>query len=426
LAFAVLCAAAVSSGQEIDDAVVLEDLGFDSHLLSAARPAGLAGAYIAAGNDVHSIVYNPAGLSHLRRIETAMGFEYEKTRVENTFYGSSSGVDHTSTSLDHISLAYPFPTYRGSLVGAFGIYREYSAYLDIINRGLNTDTSTNDDYVLQQSGSIFSYNIGCAIDLSPTISAGIAFFLLDGTINALTQLSYEYLRLLEPEDIRQGFLLDDLEVDADGYGGRIGIQYFPHSKIRFGATVSSPVWISLEGNALQEETYYYDDGTGTFDRTNFAIDIDQKLPYRIDAGVCYTPADFLVACDASYADWSQSSINKVRLRDENLKPVQRKVVDIRIGVEYRLPQAPIWLRAGYAYLPYALNYLQADRIDGTKLTRASIDKERQLYSFGIGGLAGRVLSLDAAYQYISGERSIPTLDDARVQHRVLLSASYRF
>jgi long-subunit fatty acid transport protein len=215
-------------------------------------------------------------------------------------------------------------------------------------------------------------------------------------------------------------------VDTDGYGARIGIQYFPQSKLRFGATVSTPVWISLEGNALQEETYYYDNGMGDFYKTNFAIDMDLKLPYRIEAGACYTPADFLVACDVGYADWSQSSINKVRLRDENLNPVQRKVVDVRVGVEYSLPQAPIWLRAGYAYVPYALDHLQADRIDGSLLTKASIDKEKQIYSLGAGVLAGRVLTLDAAYQYISGERSIPTLEDARVQHRFLLSASYRF
>ncbi len=424
-----LAATSPSHGQEIDDAVTLEDLGFDSRLFSAARPAALAGAYIAAGNDAHSLVYNPAGLSQLRRIEAAMGFEYEKMSVENTFFGSPSEVDHTSTNLDYISIAYPFPTYRGSLVGALGIYREYSAYLDIINRGLNTafpNFTTYDDYVLQQSGSIFSYNIGCAIDLSPTVSTGATFFILDGTVNALTQLSYEFQGQLEPDDVRQGFLLDDLEVDADGYGGRIGIQYFPHQKIRFGATVCTPVWISLEGTAHGEETYYYEDGLGSFDSYDVHVDMDLRLPYRIDAGVCYTPGDFLIAGDVGYADWSQSSINKVRLRDEDLKPVQRQVVDIRIGVEYGLPQAPIWIRAGYAYIPYSLKYLQADRIEGTLLTKAAIDKERQIYSVGFGGLVGRVLSIDAAYQYINGERSIPTLEDARVQHRILLSASYQF
>jgi long-subunit fatty acid transport protein len=421
-----LAFATVAPCQEVDDAVELEDLGFDSRLFSAARPAALAGAYTAAGMDVHSLVYNPAGLSHLRRIETAMGFQYEKTRVENTFYGSPSDVDQTSTNLDYLSIAYPFPTYRGSLVGALGIYREYSSYLDLINRGSNTDTFTNDDYMLQQSGSIFSYNIGCALDLSPTLSIGATFFILDGTVNALTQWSYENQGPLGPDDVRRHFLLDDLEVDTDGYGGRIGLQYFPHNKFRFGAAMSTPVWINLSGGALSEETIYLANDLGSFESSNFVVDLDLRLPYRIDAGICYTPGDFLFAFDIGYADWSQSSINKVRLRDANLKPVQREIVDIRIGVEYSIPSAPVWTRAGYAYVPYSLSYLQADRIDGTKLTKASIDKEKQIYSFGIGGLIGRVLTLDAAYQYISGERSISSLEDARIQHRMLLSASYRF
>jgi len=424
-----LAVASVSSAQEIDSAVDLEDLGFDSHIFPAARPAALAGAYIGAGTDVNSLVYNPAGLSSLRRIETAIGFNYEKMRSENTFFGTASDIDHTSTSLDYVSIAYPFPTYRGSLVGAFGIYREYSAYLDIINRGKNTlfpDYPTYDDYMLQQSGSIFSYNAGLAIDLSPNLSVGATFFLLDGTINALTQFSHEYLGPLEPQEISQEFMLDDLKADVDGYGGRIGVLFFPFTQLRFGATLSTPVWITLDGGGTTDSTVYYDDGFGSFNRSRFALDLEMRLPYRLEGGVCYTPQNFLFALDVGYTDWSQSSYNKVRLRDANLNPVQREVVEVRFGVEYSLPRAPIWVRAGYAYIPYSLGYLQADRIYADMLTKASIDKERQLYSFGVGGLAGRVLSLDAAYQYISGERSIPTLEDKRVLHRILMSASYRF
>jgi long-subunit fatty acid transport protein len=420
----------ISPCQEIADAVELEDLGFDSRLFSAARPAALAGAYIAAGDDVHSLVYNPAGLTHLRRIETAMGFEYEKTLVESTFYGSTSDVDQTSTSLDYISIAYPFPTYRGSLVGAFGIYREYSGYLDLINRGANASTFTNDDYILQQSGSIFSYNFGCAIDLSPTLSVGVTLFFLDGTISSLTQWSYENQGPLAPGDVRQHFLLDDLEVDTDGYGGRIGVQYFPHRKIRFGVSMSSPVWITLTGNEIVEETIYKVSAPDSFTSGDFPFDLDVRLPYRFDMGLCFTPNNFLLAADFGYTDWRQSSINKTRLRNENLKPVQRETINIRIGVEYKLPHTPVQVRAGYAYTPYSTDYLQSDRINeeelNENLTKASIDKEKQIYSLGIGGLIGRVLSLDAAYQYISGERSIPTLKDARVQHRLLLSGSYRF
>ncbi|MFH1755527.1 MAG: hypothetical protein ABIA59_07465 [Candidatus Latescibacterota bacterium] len=424
-----LAMSTASPCQEIEDAVVVEDLGFDSRLLPAARPAALGGAYIAAGDDVHSMVYNPAGLSRLRRIETAIGFEYEKTRVDNTFFGTQAAVDQTSTNLDYLSIAYPFPSYRGSLVGAFGVYREYSAYLDVLNRGLNSTSNSVDDYMLQQSGSIFSYNFACAIDLSPTLAVGGTFSILDGTINALTQWSYEFQDAVLPPTIpREYFLLDDLEVDMDGYGGRVGVQYFPHRKLRFGMVMSTPVWINLAGEANTEETKYFDTGPGSFTRTNFAVDMDIRLPYRIEGGVCYTPHNFLLAFDIGYADWSQSSINQVRLRDDNLRAVQREVVDIHLGVEYALPQAPIWARAGYAYVPYSLSYLQADRIDGTGDTffKGKIDKERQIYSLGIGGLVGRVLALDATYQYRSGERSIATLEDVRVQHRMLLSASYRF
>ncbi len=426
LAAGILGMASFAFAQDVNEALDFEDLGFNSRLFSAARPAGLAGAYTTAGDDVHTLVYNPAGLSRVRRIEASVGFQYERNNVRNVFYGSTASVDHTSTNLDYASIAYPFPTYRGSLVGAFGVYREYSAYLDLINRGFNTATQTQDDFVLQQSGSIFSYNVGFGVDLSPTLSTGASFFILDGTVNALTQWSYQVIGPLNQGDIREHFLLDDLQVDVDGYGGRLGIQFSPHNKFRFGAALTTPIWINLEGDAFTEELLYLEDDPDEMYTDVALIDIDYRLPYRIDAGVSFTPEYFLISVDAGYADWTQSSINRTRLRDDNLEPVQREVVDVRAGVEVNIPGRPFRIRAGYAYVPYPLHYLQADRIEGAAITKASIDTERQLLAFGFGGLVGRVLTLDAAYQYIMGERSISTLKDDRALHRFLLSGSYRF
>ena len=425
LAF-ILVLASPAYSQYIEQAVDFEDLGFYNRLFTAARPAALAGAYTAIGDDVHALVYNPAGLARVRRIDGSIGFQYEKNKHHNIFYSSPASVDQTSINLDYVSVATPFPTYRGSLVYAFGVYREYSSYLDLLYRGFNTDTDTHDDYILQQTGSVFSYNFGFGVDLSQTLSAGASFFIMDATINALTQWSYEFPGALPAGDTWQAFLLDDLETDLDGYGGRLGIQFHPHPSIQFGAALTTPVWINLTGSAYQEETFYNVAAADSFVANDFFVEIDYRLPFRLDGGVSFRHDYLLLALDIGYTDWTQSSVNKTRLRNYNLQPVQREVVDVRIGLEFSLPNLPIQFRGGYAYLPYPLTYIIADRIVGEPLVKGTVDKEQQLFSVGLGGIIGKVMSLDLAYQYRKGLRSIPTLSDERSLHRLLISTSYHF
>jgi hypothetical protein len=421
-----LMPASVAFSQYKEQAVDFEDLGFYDRLFTAARPAALAGAYTSIGDDVHALVYNPAGLARVRRIDGSLGFQYEKNGRRNVFYGSPADVDQTSINLDYLSVAFPFPTYRGSLVGAVGVYREYSSYLDLLYRGLNTDTDTKDDYILQQTGSVFSYNFGFGVDLSPTLSVGASFFILDATIDALTQYSYEFIGPVPSGQTQQYFLLDDLETDLDGYGGRLGVQFNPRPDLQFGAALTTPVWINLAGSAYQEETFYQAAAPDSFSSGDVSVKIDYRLPFHLDGGFSYRHRYLLLSLDIGYTDWTQSSVKKTRLRDINLRPVQREVVDVRFGLELSLPNLPVHLRGGYAYLPYPLPFLIADRIEGEPLVKANVNREQQLFSVGLGGLIGRVMSLDLAYQYRNGRRSIPTLSDEQSLHRLLISTSYYF
>ena len=60
------------------------------------------------------------------------------------------------------------------------------------------------------------------------------------------------------------------------------------------------------------------------------------------------------------------------------------------------------------------------------IQKADVETERQIFAAGAGLLIGRVLTLDASYEYQVGKRSIPTLVDDRPSQRVVLSGSYRF
>jgi hypothetical protein len=423
----IVLAASSSSGQSINESVTIEDLGFTRRLHTGARPAALAGAYTAIGDDTHSLIYNPAGLAGVRRIELGIGFQHQRLELGSVFFDAPNNVELTTSSLDYISGAYPVPTYRGSFVLAAGVYRVYSADIDILNRGLNTATATEDDYRLQQSGNIFSYNFGLGVDLSPVISIGGNVFFLDGTVQALTQFSYTLLPPFQDGDFQSRSRVDEREADVDGYGAIIGFQFHPHRWTRFGLSVATPTRVNVAGGASQEDVLYFVNSPDSFSTDAFAIDTDYELPFRASAGASLSILNFLLTGDITYVDWAQVKINGVQLKDSNLKAVFREVWEFRAGLEVNLRPLPIRLRAGYAWLPYPLEYLQPDRIDfKSDVQPASVATERELVSAGAGVLLGRALMLDASAEYVIGAREIPTLFDERKMYRYTLSMAYRF
>jgi hypothetical protein len=415
-----------AAAQDINEAVTIEDLGFTMRMAQGARAAGMAGAFTSLGDDATALVFNPAGLARIRRIELGVGFQHQRSNLENQFFGSTSDVDVTSTDLDHVSWAYPVPTYRGSFVVGAGIYRVATSDIDILNRGFNASTASDDDYRLQQSGSVYSYNLGFGIDLSPVLSIGVNTFLVDGEITALTQFTYALMPPFANGDLTDETLVDNAKVDVDGYGAVLGLQYTPVPMAHFGLSVSTPTPLNLSGNAIQDLSSYYFNATDDLTTEEFSIDTDLQIPFRVDAGASITTDYGLVAVDVGYTDWTQATVNDIQLKDGNLQPVFRDVVDVRVGAEVSIPGTPVRVRGGYAYVPYALDFLQSDRIAGDAIEKAHVDTERQIIAGGVGALLGNTLNVDVALEFHLGQRSIPTLVDERKTKRFVMSAAYRF
>ncbi|MEJ2720076.1 MAG: hypothetical protein P8181_02885 [bacterium] len=336
-------------------------------------------------------------------------------------------MSYSATKLDALAGAYPMPTYRGSLVIAGGVFRVMSADLQILNHGLNTNTDTYDDYLLQQNGSVYSYNVGVGADLSPAVSIGVSGFIMDGTIKALTQFSYEYVPPpVEDGNTEKEILVDDARADLDGYGAVVGIHYHPVSTLRIGISVTTPIKFNLRGSAVTETAYYLRNAPDEFYTDQFALDADYRIPFQLNGGVAILTSAFTLSADVGYVDWRQAEINGLEVKDSELNSIFRQTVNLRGGGELVLPFVPVRVRAGYAYVPFALDYLQADRIEGDQIQKAEIVTERQIYSGGLGVLLGRVLTIDASFEYQVGKRKITTLIDDRTAKRIVLTGSYRF
>ena len=116
LSAAIIFLFAVSlNAQNINDALRLGVPG----LGVSARALGMGNSYIGLSDDASAGYFNPAGLGLLKRIEFSGGLDYNKFSNNTTFFSNSTNETNSTTRLNRISLAIPFPTYQGSLV--FGI-----------------------------------------------------------------------------------------------------------------------------------------------------------------------------------------------------------------------------------------------------------------------------------------------------------------
>jgi long-subunit fatty acid transport protein len=413
-----------SYSQYVNRAVEFEDLGFTFPLNVGARPAGLAGAYVAAGNDVNSLIYNPAGLAGIKRIELSLSLQQERKEIENTLSGNTKSINTRDGGIDGFGIAWPFPVYQGSLVAGFGVYRVFTGVLDLHYSGEYQDTDTIDNFLLQQTGSAYSYNVGFGVDLSPSLSGGLSVFLLDGTFGSLRQLDFTFTDVTPTTSI---FVKEDMTSDLTGIGGRIGVQFFIHPTVSGGVNFTIPTWFRLKGTGVAEITEHRDNAPDEFTKEPVSVDNRYLLPFRIDLGVALTPKRWLLAFELGYSDWTEASIDRKRFRDSHtLETTFQEVFDYKFAAEYTMSAIPLRLRAGYAYRPYPLARLQADRINENAITKADVDGERSLIAFGVGGLVGDMLTLDASLSITNGKRSTENLSDERTNLRFVLSAAYRF
>jgi len=102
--------------QNFNDALRLGEPG----IYGNARTLGMGNAFIGLANDVNSMLFNPAGLAQLKKLEFSTSLNYYSLGNNSEFFNTYLENSNSSTSLNQFSFAYPVPTYRGSLVFGFG------------------------------------------------------------------------------------------------------------------------------------------------------------------------------------------------------------------------------------------------------------------------------------------------------------------
>jgi len=398
-----LCAAPfvwATTGQEPHPPTSLEIPFLDRDPLGA-RWMAMGGAAIGAVDDGSSIAINPAGLAKIRRIELLGTVQKQSLDIDATWFGSKTSRSLSSTALRELTLSFPFPTYRGSLVMAGSVARRNVIDAYTVRQGTNPDGDVPYRDSEERSGVVTAWSGGGALQVSPKAFVGFEVHGFTGDYDETDRWDVWGTC----EDVEFAW-----DTDVGGYGASMGMQYEPVPMLEVGAVLRTPQRITLEGEIDQP-----DGGEAGCPQRIYSIDDTATLPYSLGFGVAVAPATFLVTLDVEYTDWHETKYPGPTRDPVTDEYIYEATTDVRVGVEYGLVNLPFRFRAGYARVPLELNWFE-------------ITKDRTSISLGAGAVVESALTFDVAWQRTSFERESPadSYSEKRTNDRLLLTLAYRF
>jgi hypothetical protein len=350
----------LSLSQNYNDVLLLSQPG----LYSDARALGMGNSFTSLSNNFAGVLFNPAGLGLMKKGEISGGMGLNTFYNTTTFYGSTTSADQTSVDFSQFGIAYPVPTFRGSLVFAIGYNQvkdfngimEFDGYnsgntsmIQNITGDYNYDEAplTNDlglayeirdpetnDYIkdttringmLNQSGGIDKEGGIGKWSFASSFEAAKGFY-IGGTFNIVTgsyQSNSDYweddtkdvygtnLPLVPGDattrDFKSFYQNRIIDWDLSGWDFQVGILYNSNDKFRFGASIKFPSYITVEENFVVNAESYF--GTGyqysLYPAINSPIEYEIRTPYEYTLGASGTISMVTVAADMKIMDYTQ-------------------------------------------------------------------------------------------------------------------------
>ena len=383
-----------------------------------ARAIGLGGAYAAVGDDYSAVYWNPAALAQIRRFEISTTMSHLIRENNARFIGIQTDDQLSITRLNEVGVAYPVPTYRGSLVFAFGFNRVKS--FDA-NFAFNAFNPLPEDSVLQgwrelEQGSLNQWTLAGAIDVSPRLSLGLSLNLWSG--------KQEYQFTEKEADNLDIYTFDRYRLDnlyTRGFSGTnvtAGALLRVNRFVRLAATLSTPTTLTIDEEWSVSEETLYDDRTVESGDEDGAIQFKLRSPFRFGAGGSINLAGLLVSGQLEFIDWSQvryesePPVEDLSRAEANEQIVERyrAITRVRLGAELTLPAMAAQLRAGYYR-------------DPSPFRGATREMDREYFSLGFGVLLDKQIKLDVAYVFGEWEEQNPGFNEfvTRIAEKITLN-----
>lgn len=416
---------------------------FQNEFGPGARAMALGGAYSAIAEDYTAVYWNPAGLAQIRKMEFYGSLSHLSLNNRIGYQGTTTENTNGFTNLNAIGMVFPIPTYRGSLVFAFG-YNRINSFDDFIQIAGSPRDSTarsfHQDEKTTSGGNLNQWSFSGAVDLTKTLSVGATLNLLIGSNN-------NNIRYLE-DDSRDDLLMDVYTLDVEsqinpdytGVGFKMGALLKPSDNLRVALTVTTPTSLRVEETSSRSDYLVYDDN-----RPDVIITSDNFLKYRITSpwkyefGASYKYQLLLFTGAIEMTDWTQTRFHSNIVDSETLQNIDgeinqnilsnyRQSTNYRLGAEASIPNIGMKVMAGYYYQesPYKTGTLR-------------IADNKQFLSGGLSFLLDKQVKIDAAYQHGWWSQSMTdsflgvdymsndlVTNEKITSNRFVLSLSYRF
>ena len=432
--------------QNYNDALLLSEPG----LYTGARALSMGNSFTSLSNDISGLLFNPAGIGLVKKVELSGGMNFNSFNNSTTFFGATTNASKSSVNLNQFGMLYPLPVIQGSWVFAFGYNRvkDFNSTMkfDGFNNGNNSmiqtltgdfneqvpitndlglayeirDPQTNDyirdttlvNGLLNQSGGIKKQGYIDKWSFATSVEVAKGFY-VGGTINILsgkyksdsdyweddTRNYYSSALELVPGDITtrdfQSFNLNDIiDWDLSGWDTQIGILYNWINKFRFGASMKFPSYFTIKENYLVNADSYFGVGNGysLSPAINDPIKYEIKTPFEYSFGASGKFSNITVAGDIKIMDYTQMEFTEGfdytyrAARQKEIEDLFTTTLDYHLGTEVKIPNLPIFGRAGFMYLqsPFANDPSEFDK---------------KYITVGGGALIDNMFGIDVAYAY---------------------------
>jgi len=352
---------------------------------AGARAAGFAGAFIGVADDATAIVWNPAGLTQLERVEASVVTRYVMESSDYTSKTSSSYNE--STILNHFvlnfgSIAFPFRLGSINTVLAAAYQRQLDFY--------GKEKNPTDEY--EETGGVDTFSPGIAFQLAPVISLGVVANIWFGSddYNA-SDFTSPYRKTTGTGSAKGLNFIAGTLIDLGALKSPI--------PLKFGAAVRTPFELTLD------RSLEWNPPIGTYSRVDYKTTV--QMPLMIGVGASVRPVeDLTLAVDYEMRkfgdrkltqEFSDPFIQSVLGGEFDMSDSKKDLNQIRAGLEYLIvTSAGVFpLRAGYQSVPTLL----ADYDASGNPTQQVIGNG---FSAGTGFISGS-FALDVTYSYMTYE-----------------------
>ncbi|MDE0554174.1 MAG: hypothetical protein OXI24_08170 [Candidatus Poribacteria bacterium] len=401
----------------------VEEMAIGKMFGVGARSMGMGGASLALSDDFTALYWNPAGMAQIQKFEMFSSLSHN-TAIADTYFTSDAVKTATSRSqmrLNSIGFVYPFQARQGGWAIAFGYNRpqnfDYQTAIQGIDPSSGTEFSglaVNETDVY--SGGIGIWSFGTSVYVSKHILIGGSLDFWHG--NSLNELDVTATDIVDIDRELARFRYDD-EIDREysGVGGRIGLLAHLTDEISLGVNVVSPVELGVDELWYQSTIADYDDGERSSDTESGALVYDIERPFEVGTGIAVKLFDkqLIFAGDLQLTDWTQTRYDPAPADDisqDNFEEYYATTLQVRLGVEYRIPIITTHIRLGYLRDPSPFRYTEVDTHD--------------FLTAGVGKIFEDSLKLDVTYVLGGWAQERNEVKTEHLTHRVFVSAAYRF